>query len=537
MLIRSLVAAAGMATGVASAHTDVYIALFEFNNGRVAAVGADGTNPRVHFALPTSFWLPNGLAYAPSSGHFYLGHLGTPSTIFRTDSAGGGLTVLNNFTGNVRGSSLDASGRIYFADGNKLRRVNADGSGLMTLFTSSGSWSIGAPKVDATNGHVYFGDQGEIRRTNLSGGNLKTLVRGRAQVKAVALDVASGRIYFCDSDTNSDYIGRANLDGSGIVMLHDNSPSVAVSSGLNDLALVPSQNVIAFIDDVNRVVRTIPIAGGPATTIYTAPGSAYPTFLALSTGEPAQALRDCNGNAIADDVDIAGGAPDCDNNGAIDTCQASACVARNFLLDNGDDAADGSGRSVTSFWKAYQPFDVPAQGWAVSELGLDGYTYNFHDGQGFAAEIFADDGTGEAPHEFAPIASITGNFQFNAVLENWVYLPLQAQLPQGRYWLRLSGVASSTYVSTANYGTSGLGSRTRGGSNSLSQPGRPMAVRIVGSLGCPADFNDDGFVNGDDYDAFATLFDSADPGADFNHDGFVNGDDYDAFASAFDAGC
>ncbi len=32
-------------------------------------------------------------------------------------------------------------------------------------------------------------------------------------------------------------------------------------------------------------------------------------------------------------------------------------------------------------------------------------------------------------------------------------------------------------------------------------------------------------------------FDVAAPAGDFNNDGFVNGDDYDAFASAFDAGC
>ncbi|MCC6969697.1 MAG: matrixin family metalloprotease [Phycisphaerales bacterium] len=54
---------------------------------------------------------------------------------------------------------------------------------------------------------------------------------------------------------------------------------------------------------------------------------------------------------------------------------------------------------------------------------------------------------------------------------------------------------------------------------------------------CAADFNCDGFVNGDDYDAFAELFESGDLGADINGDGFVNGDDYDAFAEAFDAGC
>ncbi|MCC6968877.1 MAG: hypothetical protein IT434_01525 [Phycisphaerales bacterium] len=55
--------------------------------------------------------------------------------------------------------------------------------------------------------------------------------------------------------------------------------------------------------------------------------------------------------------------------------------------------------------------------------------------------------------------------------------------------------------------------------------------------GCLADFNRDGFVNGDDYDLFAEAFDSADPSGDMNMDGFVNGDDYDVFAEAFDAGC
>ncbi|MFO0835996.1 MAG: GC-type dockerin domain-anchored protein [Phycisphaerales bacterium] len=54
---------------------------------------------------------------------------------------------------------------------------------------------------------------------------------------------------------------------------------------------------------------------------------------------------------------------------------------------------------------------------------------------------------------------------------------------------------------------------------------------------CAADLNLDGFVNGDDYDAFAGLFESGDLGADINLDGFVNGDDFDFFAEHFEAGC
>lgn len=55
--------------------------------------------------------------------------------------------------------------------------------------------------------------------------------------------------------------------------------------------------------------------------------------------------------------------------------------------------------------------------------------------------------------------------------------------------------------------------------------------------GCVADFNHDGYVNGNDFDAFASVFETADPAADINHDGYVNGNDYDMFASAFEAGC
>jgi len=54
---------------------------------------------------------------------------------------------------------------------------------------------------------------------------------------------------------------------------------------------------------------------------------------------------------------------------------------------------------------------------------------------------------------------------------------------------------------------------------------------------CVADFNNDGFVDGDDYDAFADAFEAGNIAADLNNDGFVNGDDYDLFASAFESGC
>ena len=54
---------------------------------------------------------------------------------------------------------------------------------------------------------------------------------------------------------------------------------------------------------------------------------------------------------------------------------------------------------------------------------------------------------------------------------------------------------------------------------------------------CPADFNSDGFVSGDDFDAFVVAFELGDAAADFDDNSFVNGDDFDGFTWAFEAGC
>lgn len=54
---------------------------------------------------------------------------------------------------------------------------------------------------------------------------------------------------------------------------------------------------------------------------------------------------------------------------------------------------------------------------------------------------------------------------------------------------------------------------------------------------CAGDYNNDGFVNGDDYDGFASDFEGGNEAADLNWDCFVNGDDFDEFADAFELGC
>lgn len=54
---------------------------------------------------------------------------------------------------------------------------------------------------------------------------------------------------------------------------------------------------------------------------------------------------------------------------------------------------------------------------------------------------------------------------------------------------------------------------------------------------CPADFDCNGFVNGDDFDGFVISFEAGEDAADFNGDAFVNGQDFDCFVRAFERGC
>ncbi len=62
-------------------------------------------------------------------------------------------------------------------------------------------------------------------------------------------------------------------------------------------------------------------------------------------------------------------------------------------------------------------------------------------------------------------------------------------------------------------------------------------VTVTRAFLCPTDFNGDGFVTGDDFDAFVLAFIAGDNAADFDHNGFVTGEDFDAYVAAFEQGC
>ncbi len=67
--------------------------------------------------------------------------------------------------------------------------------------------------------------------------------------------------------------------------------------------------------------------------------------------------------------------------------------------------------------------------------------------------------------------------------------------------------------------------------------GTSLALTVTGEIACASDFDLDGFVSGDDFDAFVAAFQFGEPGADMNGDEFVTGEDFDAYVEAFVNGC
>ena len=247
-------------------------------------------------------------------------------------------------------------------------------------------------------------------------------------------------------------MGRARLDDTDFTVLIDNTPNVVSgSNSLIDLLVDPAGGKLYFADEIPALLFRANLDGSALETIYTSPVGKAPSGLTLVTGDPVQPVQDCDANGTPDDTDIANGAPDCDNNGVLDACQDNPCPQRTFLLDHGSDAANATGRAlgVPSEWQVFQPFDVPAGGWNISEIGLDGHTNNYADGSGFTVRLFPDDGTGTRPNESKELATpVTMNFRFNTFRENWVYGPLTATLDEGRYWVRLEANEPSVYAAS-----------------------------------------------------------------------------------------
>lgn len=526
------------AAGMASAQPDLYISEYKYQEAQFSAVRIDGANPRTLFLMEPANWLPIGATFQPSTGRLFWQDPASSARIFSSNLDGSGLSTVVTQAGFGRGASIDGLGRIFFCVDSTLYRVNGNGTGLTALFTGARANTMGAPRVDATNGHVYFGTDGKIYRMDLGGGNVKTLFTGGSIIRSIGLDVASGYLYWADMDTLTDFIGRIRLDGSDFTIFINNTPSTVESSGLIDLLVEPQHNAAFVADDFRNDVRRYPLVGSGYSTIFTSTDDRSPSGLILSTGEPTMPVMDCDGNGIADAIDIANGAADCDNNGYLDVCQAQPCKPRPILFDSGSNSEESQGRAVgvPSQWQVFQAFDVPAGGWQIGEIGIDGFMSNFADQSGLRVRVYPDDGTGNRPNESTLLGQGNVSLLFNTYEVNWRYASVPMTLPQGKYWVRIEAVKPNLVGASINLGFTGQPSLSRGSSGNFIQSSYSAAVRVIAAT-CPADFDGTGFVDTDDFDAFVRAFETGGLSADFDGSGFVDTDDFDAFVRAFETGC
>lgn len=483
----SALALTGLSASTASAQTELFFTEYQFNNPKIRGVRLDGSNLHELFTIPSSEWLPVGITYIPATDTLYWVDSAGPNNVLSAKSNGSSFASLVNVPGSsARGPSSDGAGKLYYTGGNQILRANLNGSSPQLLFTAVQSSPLGAPCVDGTNGHVYFGADGEIKRIDLDGSGVVTVVRGVLTPRAIELDVENGHVYWIDANTISDYVGRAKLDDSEFTVLIDNSPGVVQSSGLLAFLFDALNDQLYYADELAGTIVRANLDGSGATLFYTSPAGLSPSGLTLSTGVEAQAVADCNGNAIADALDISSGAStDCNSNGVPDDCESGdPCNPPPFHLDQGSDpvpssrTVGGPNASSGSQFEVFQPFDVPVGGWTVNTIQLDGFTANYGDGSGFTATLFPDNGSGTFANEAAPIAARVYNFRFDPDRTVWVEQSWQQPLAAGRHWLRLRATTTPLYHGAANVGTSGLSSISRSGLGNLFT-GSPIALRIT----------------------------------------------------------
>lgn len=263
-------------------------------------------------------------------------HRAAPSTILRANLDGTDVEPLVTSDlerDNVRGIALDIAGgsdkvywTVYWPDGEeKIKRANLDGSDVETVlipscnpqgialdaaggkmyWTSCGIWRANLDGSDAEHlvppseisrpigialnlagGKMYWTDRGDrvgddaprrgnIKRANLDGSDVDVLVDVTYQPQAIAVDPASGKIYWSSESDLGPIVHRANLNGSdieNIVTLRRTVLGVALDTELGQMYLTNYGG--------EKVLRAN-LDGSRVEEIVAEPGS-YPAGIALA---------------------------------------------------------------------------------------------------------------------------------------------------------------------------------------------------------------------------------------------------------------
>jgi Low-density lipoprotein receptor repeat class B len=188
----------------------------------------DGSNPTI---IIKNLNVPIGVALDAGVGRIYWANAGT-STIGWADLSDNIPHTLyhTNFV-DPQGVALDvAGGKIYWTDfsGGAIERGNLDGTGAPTTLLSGLNIGLGGPNGIAlelagcrlywvNGGSLSFGQLGFIGRANLDGSGMTALVSAAAPI-GIALDMFHSKIYWGTLSANND-LEMSNLDGTGKMSL------------------------------------------------------------------------------------------------------------------------------------------------------------------------------------------------------------------------------------------------------------------------------------------------------------------------------
>eukprot|EP00435_Cladocopium_sp_Y103_P066862 s271_g29.t1 len=163
-------------------------------------------------ALPLMLWrlaiLSAAIADVGAAAKYLYLILNFPHRIIRMDMDGQNQVVLLDGLGHPHGIAVDdLHKKLYF--------------GLVE------DVHLGGVAVDAVNQHIYWTEltEGRVQRSKLDGSEVETLVTDLQDPGGLDLDVAAGRLYWCDQDGwDADSKGRIQtslLNGSGLSVLHE----------------------------------------------------------------------------------------------------------------------------------------------------------------------------------------------------------------------------------------------------------------------------------------------------------------------------
>jgi len=223
------------------------------------------------------------------------------------------------------------------------------------------------------------------------------------------------------------------------------------------------------------------------------------------------------------------------------------CTARaDVVVSNLDEPERDKNVLSTTDWAAQAFVTGPNRYFLTSVEAITGNSGDLVDG---FAQLRASDADGAMDTSEAGLLATFALPDLSGPLSAQMFLPdVTVELARGTQYyfvLGVSGGGTFEWSYAEGNGQTGPGSLAQyeytfdgGATWGTFGSDNPFHIAVNGDLvPCPADFNADGFLTFEDFDAFVAAFEAGENNADFDGNGFLTFEDFDAFVTAFEAGC